>query len=355
MKELAYASCPSDLRETNSEPGNYCMIEVKPNWHDSTELLGYYSTISQKYMLTNFIRFVHKASLRKDVPFFVCLDEMNLAPVEQYFAEYLSVLESRKRLGGDVVTGQILKKDNFSKCDLLRKVTDGAGNSVFTENLYSEEDEVVINYLKDNGLSLPSNLFVIGTVNMDDTTHQFSRKVIDRAMTIEMNGGDLMDMFGGSVKLDFCENPMPVDCFRPRYVNADEVIDAHSLCAEKIKELTVKRLKAVNETLSETPFQVSYRVLNELVIYLGNLLDDNGYQGDGSDDDFEKMVADAVDNIAIMKILPRIEGDDQLLGDADSNDCKLKQLQGKLGSKSSVKITEMISRLRNSSFTRFWA
>lgn len=94
VKELAFLTCPKggELSADPTTPGNYCLIEVKPNWHDSTELLGYYSNLAEKYTITPFLHFVHKAATHPDVPFFVCLDEMNLAPVEQYFAEYLSVL-----------------------------------------------------------------------------------------------------------------------------------------------------------------------------------------------------------------------------------------------------------------------
>ena len=77
-------------------PRNFEMIQVKPNWHDSTELLGYVSRVSGKpaYIVGDFLRFVVKAWENVEVPHFLCLDEMNLAPVEQYFAEFLSVIES---------------------------------------------------------------------------------------------------------------------------------------------------------------------------------------------------------------------------------------------------------------------
>lgn len=97
VRELAFKSCPKYLQDKDeTTPGNYCMIEVKPNWHDSTELLGYYSNLSKSYQFKKFVKFLVKAKMFPDVPFFVCLDEMNLAPVEQYFAEILSVLETRK-------------------------------------------------------------------------------------------------------------------------------------------------------------------------------------------------------------------------------------------------------------------
>ena len=117
-------TCPDgELRnEGGTTPGNYCLVEVKPNWHDSTELLGYYSALSGKYELTDFIRFAYKAAQNKDVPFFLCLDEMNLAPVEQYFAEFLSVLETRKKAGNEILTQYLLSKDRFSNCEIQKKV-----------------------------------------------------------------------------------------------------------------------------------------------------------------------------------------------------------------------------------------
>lgn len=89
VREFAFKSCPKYLQDKDgTTPGNYCMIEVKPNWHDSTELLGYYSRLGSKpgYQFTKFVKFLMKAKMYPNVPFFVCLDEMNLASVEQYFA-----------------------------------------------------------------------------------------------------------------------------------------------------------------------------------------------------------------------------------------------------------------------------
>ena len=355
VRELAFASCPERLQdEDGTTPGNYCMVEVKPNWHDSTELLGYYSSVSKKYYLTKFIHFLYKASLdeNKNVPFFVCLDEMNLAPVEQYFAEFLSVLETRKFANNHIVTEQLIKKEEFEKCELPEE-DDTVGNTrvqLVSDIKYSSKELEIIKHLKENGLALPENVFVIGTVNMDDTTHQFSRKVIDRAMTIEMNGGKLMDMFGGSKKLAYVPDPLPLSAFLPKYVTADEVIEAHRNSEVQIKNITVELLDALNNTLKNTPFQISYRVLNELVIYLGNILDDKCYDGDGSDDDFKAYVAESFANIVMMKVLPRIEGDQELLGD------KLDKIKGlSADTKYNTKLQEMIDRLEDQSFTRFWA
>ena len=141
VQELAFMTCPNgELRnEGGTTPGNYCLVEVKPNWHDSTELLGYYSALSGKYELTDFIRFAYKAAQNKDVPFFLCLDEMNLAPVEQYFAEYLSVMETRKKVGKDILSQYLLRKEVFSNCELQDENGD----------LYSEKDAEIITSLRD--------------------------------------------------------------------------------------------------------------------------------------------------------------------------------------------------------------
>ena len=90
------------------------MVQVKPNWHDSYELFGYVSRVSGKpiFVVGDFLRFVARAWAEPEIPYFLCLDEMNLAPVEQYFAEFLSVIESRKCNNGVVTTDPILRKED---------------------------------------------------------------------------------------------------------------------------------------------------------------------------------------------------------------------------------------------------
>ena len=352
VREFAFKSCPPALQDAEgTTPGNYCMIEVKPNWHDSTEILGYYSNIAEGYQYTKFIKFLVKAMMFPNVPFFVCLDEMNLAPVEQYFAEFLSVLETRKKDKEKKViqSGVLVAPEYFAPI-----LNADSGNGYIAKYLCPEINVNIPRDIYKNtslttiGLTLPDNVFIIGTVNMDDTTHQFSRKVIDRAMTIEMNGGKLEDMFGHSADLQYLpeDQIMELSDFKPEYVNADEVMEAHLEYAEILQEKLVEKLDAINNCLKNTPFQVSYRVLNELCIYAGVLLDDGK--------EIDTAIADAIDQITLMKILPRIEGDEDMFVTKDGN--KLEQLQEILGkdSASGVKLEDMKERLKNSSFTRFW-
>ena len=332
VQELAYMTSPEgELRNENgTAPDNYCLVEVKPNWHDSTELLGYYSALSGRYELTDFIRFVYKAIKNENVPFFLCLDEMNLAPVEQYFAEYLSVLETRKKVDGKIQTQPLLKKDVFANCALYQKETE-EGNPHMTSDgtyqvskaLYSDKDAEIISYLKDNGLSLPENLFVIGTVNMDDTTHQFSRKVIDRAFTIEMNGGNMADMFNDESKalLEYRneDDIVPLVTFRPEFVRAYEVLDdaQYAKYADTIKTKIPELLgnsdgtadeDSINGVLNNTPFRVSYRVQNELVLYLSVLIEQAGFP-----EEIDSLIGEAVLAILLEKVLPRVQGEQKQL------------------------------------------
>ena len=396
VREFAFKSCPKYLQdEDGTTPGNYCMIEVKPNWHDSTELLGYYSNLSKEYQFKKFVKFLVKAKMYPDVPFFVCLDEMNLAPVEQYFAEVLSILETRKHPRNPetkevdmktIKTEVIVEakyfqqlgtmsifKDKETGEPLKQKLTD---RDIYMK-LYGIDEEKDINKevgekteLTTLGLTLPGNVLIIGTVNMDDTTHQFSRKVIDRAMTIEMNGGNLSAMFGGSKNLEYLEDEAEQqkwqNAFTQRYISADEVLKAHPQEAETIMEKLPERLNELNKALKGTPFEVSYRVLNELTIMVGVLLDDNE-EGKSIDD----IINQAVDNILLMKILPRIEGDADMFAIKKKDvqyDNRLKWLEsiapdistdGEEEEKESKqtareKIHEMIERLDNQEFTRFW-
>ena len=399
VREFAFKSCPEYLQDKDgTTPGNYCMIEVKPNWHDSTELLGYYSRLGNKpgYQFTKFVKFLVKAKMYPDVPFFVCLDEMNLAPVEQYFAEILSILETRKVVIGEdgnktIKTEAIIDAEhfkalgkiggfapNFTDRDIYMKLYDIDTESDIDEAVGKRTD------LKTEGLTLPDNVVIIGTVNMDDTTHQFSRKVIDRAMTIEMNGGNLRNMFGGSKNLEYLpdeEQQKWQNAFTRRYVTADEVLEAHSDVAKELVEKLPVQLEEINKALKGTPFEVSYRVLNELTIMVGVMLD----EGKELDD----AIAQSVNNILLMKILPRIEGDAEMFAlsreyktkvgvtydnrlewlkdiapdikepltdaESDNNDTEEKaEAVQEHQPTAKDKIQEMIDRLNNQEFTRFW-
>lgn len=249
--------------------------------------------------------------------------------------------------------------------------------------LYEIEKEEFINEevgrrcdLTTEGLTLPDNVLIIGTVNMDDTTRQFSRKVIDRAMTIEMNGGKLAEMFGDSKDLEYLKSEDQEkwqSAFKQKYVTADEVLKTYPQYAGTLTEKLPQRLEAINEALKGTPFEVSYRVLNELTIMVGVMLDAKG-DGEVTEEELDSIINQAVDNILLMKILPRIEGDREMFAIKDEtdkrkilNETKLDRLlkvapeivftdeeKEKPRQTSRDKIKEMIDRLDSQEFTRFW-
>lgn len=358
VKEMAFATCPNvdDLRSNQASPGNYCLVEVKPNWHDSTELLGYDSAIKKRYVVTKFIKFVVKAMRYPDVPFFVCLDEMNLAPVEQYFAEFLSVLESRKLVNGEIISEPLINREAFQN-DLVAKelfnlqlpsVGDMQVKAVQLSDADLGENANTWHTLQEKGLCLPQNLIVIGTVNMDETTHQFSRKVIDRAMTFEMNEADFDSYFEDKVTLDYVEEPLSAALFLARNVNGNRAIEDIDNLKEQFKTNVVAMLKALNATLEDTPFKIAYRVQNELVLYFTELLREN------PEADQEQLLTTALDDIMMMKVLPRIEGDDELLGTRNDGTLKLLAEFAANLPKSAKKIEEMTKRLERSHFTSFW-
>ena len=269
---------------------------------------------------------------------------MNLAPVEQYFAEFLSILETRKKVGNEILTQYLLSKDRFSNCELQKKVLvkeDGdiiEGDKQYKmEFLYSEKDAEIITYLKEKGLTLPDNLFVIGTVNMDDTTHQFSRKVIDRAFTIEMNGGKMSEMFSPESKmlLEYRDEPIPLEAFKAEFVRAYEVLDDarfakyKDVISTRIPELLgdsdgTAEADSINGILNETPFRVSYRVQNELVLYLSTLIEHANFP---EPDHIEGLIGKATLAILLEKVLPRVQGEQKQLETQKGKSNVLKDLK----------------------------
>lgn len=371
VKEMAYASCPNegDLREDKTSPGNYCLVEVKPNWNDSTELLGYETVLDGgNYHLTKFVKFLIKAMQHENVPFFVCLDEMNLAAVEQYFAEFLSILESRKDVDEIIKSEPLIPAAIFEKYQqkLHKELfpTKDSSNTSTGAGCYTTDDGTAVylhrTYAKlmEEGLRIPRNLIVVGTVNMDDTTYQFSRKVIDRAMTIEMNEVNLNDMFDIEKPdaLSYREDVVDKGWFFAPFAQSNSALQQmngeRELLEKKIKA-TIGQTDADGTTtpdsleaiLGKTPFRIAYRVVNELILHFYALRQENKKA------EFEELYNKALDNILMMKVLPRIEGNEDLVKEPLA---QLATWTEVAYPKANAKIIEMRERLELSHFTSFW-
>ena len=174
--------------------GAFCLVPVAPNWTTNEDLLGYHNPVANAYVDTEFTRFLREAAAEQAAaeeagepskPFFFVLDEMNLARVEYYLAKFLSVMEARDHEG------------------------------------------VALELSETERIALPKNMYAIGTVNVDETTHGFADKVYDRAQVIElpMTAQDLTDFVGdapyAAQLLDVWAAVSPVAPFAYRV--ADEV------------------------------------------------------------------------------------------------------------------------------------
>ena len=300
------------------KPANFEIIQVKPNWHNSMDVVGYLSNIPEPhYVFTPFVHFIVKAWQNPDVPFFLCLDEMNLAPVEEYFAEYLSAVESRGFENGEYETDPIIKpfkefgEEKPSK-ESKESVCDCMLNALLPDFKASETNGAkakLIDRLRNKGLTLPQNLIVIGTVNMDETTFSFSRKVLDRAMSIEMNEVDYEKFIFGATDdeiKNLCSQIGTEDLNRllvDRHIEANEVLTELGGTMEgSDTQFVIHYLECINELLEGTPFKLGYRASNEALIYLA-AAKDFGCQSNSA----------AMDDFTLMKILSRIEGDESKL------------------------------------------
>lgn len=336
VRKLAQASInlkqeDESSRWTNQHPKNFELVQVKPNWHNSMDVVGYKSNIGREhYEFTPFVEFIAKACLNKNVPYFLCLDEMNLAPVEEYFAEFLSAIESRS----------IDKDGNYTTDPIIKPFTsfDGNDNKMsdsMIAHLLGKLDSEVKLYLAETfrtkGLMLPQNLIVMGTVNMDETTFSFSRKVLDRAMSIEMNEVNFEKFLSGS-----SENVVPVfkECDRELIVN-------RPIKAKSIKEkLDIKArdiinyLTDINKLFEGTPFKLGYRSANEALLYVSSS------QDFGNDN-----IAKALDEFSLMKILSRIEGDENKLA-VEPNDDRITDIGGLIKTVDKYGQTNLLSLLQ---------
>lgn len=345
VRELARACWDEGTDEYKAQkPKNFQMVQVKPNWHDSSDLIGYVSRVSGKaeFVAGEFLKFIAKAWENTETPYFLCLDEMNLAPVEQYFAEYLSVIESRKsHEDGTVTTDPIVEKANEEWYFNL------------TASLTSDED--IRKQFNEQGICIPQNLIVVGTVNMDETTFSFSRKVLDRAMTIEMNE---VDLHGG-----LTERNEPIGKLDKAELIGYAVDGVDVYAANKeVCETVLTYLDAVNSVLEGTPFKIAYRTRNEFLLYVVNNLP---YKKGENDEEFPQgyVVARALDEITSMKVLSRIEGDDTKVSDklldslTETIEEGLREVSGDENTVKSIslaKLKEMKDKLV-SGYTSFWS
>ena len=257
---------------TGHNPRQFQLLPVRPDWNDSTALFGYHNILANRYVSTPFLDIARLAALpeNRQRAFFVCLDEMNLARMEHYLADYLSALESRSH-----------------RIPLHPDVPD---------------------------LALPPNLFVTGTVNVDETTHGFSRKVLDRANTLDFDEApQLSGSAGGKGQARIDEDLGLSSAERQalflssRAANVGRARERLSQIDAQFPERALAALQAVNDQLYAHRLHFAYRVRDDVLMFLANSFDAQTNQG--------LLLPDTRDNFTLaldlqirQKVLPKLHG-----------------------------------------------
>lgn len=310
----------------------YKLVSVRPDWSDSSDLFGHVD-LNGRFVPGAIIDFIKKAELDNSNPYFLCLDEMNLARVEYYLSDILSVIETRELKDGQVVTDPLL-----------------------SANAYGTDKDAAGKY---GTLRIPENFYIIGTVNMDETTFPFSRKVLDRANTIEFS---TVDFLSGFNRTSVEAKPLNLgnDFMKAEYVFFKQ--------CESEKDFTDKlcvELQEINKILEKANAHVGYRVRDEIAFYMLNnkkagLLSEN----------------EAFDNEIMQKILPRIQGSSAAVknmlcelfkrcaGEYESYQTESDDISSKMFKaaqkadckyrKSAEKIAYMVRRFEEDGFTAYW-
>lgn len=246
------------------------VVPVRPDWTDSSDLLGY-TALDQRFIPGRLLSLCKRAIAEPETQFFFVLDEMNVARVEYYFAEVLSIIENRRVDAASAIV-----------TDSLNPTADGEWADVY----------------------LPSNVAIVGTVNMDETTHGFSRKVLDRAFVIELTDVDLTDYGNPAV-----ETSPPLKWSADEWrVRALRLAESQDLTDPVVKQ-TVDALVEANKALRLAQLQVGYRVRDEAALFC---LAARAHRDSFIDTDDTPV--SPLDLCIGMKVLPRIQGGGALIG-----------------------------------------
>ena len=217
--------------QSRNDDKHYQIVPVGANWTDNTNIVGYYNVITEKYQSTPAYDLIKRANENPNDPYFLILDEMNLSHVERYFSDFLSSIES---------------------------------------------DEEIPLYGSDETLKLPKNLFIIGTVNVDETTYMFSPKVLDRANTIEFDVLSAMEYMKSDISpdelhgnIEYLQTPLK-DCDVGN-LNIDDLREIFSniYCQDdNLWDLLAEEISLFQEALKNTGFDFGFRVINEILRFM---------------------------------------------------------------------------------------
>lgn len=299
------------------------IVPVKPNWTSAEDLLGYYNPLEKKYLATPFLEALFEASRNPETPYLICLDEMNLARVEYYFADFLSLLEERTETpeihlysdseGSHLVSetrnflslidetkARLEKPQLATFLDLLR---DEEVNAKLHEMCGFQEGDSLLKYHNQlrkligsylntpSTLKLPQNVRVIGAINVDETTHYLSPKILDRAHIVRF-GSPLMadwdkvedEVESYDIDLDL---PIEIDAYSLGNRAQYPAFDRHAPLARTLIEL-------VREYLEPLGVEFGLRTIRQALHYSAAL------QKFGAG---EQLI---LNNIVLHKVLPKL-------------------------------------------------
>ena len=276
---------PLDASTPDRLPATYAVVAVRPDWTDNRGLLGYYNPITRDYQTTPFLRLLLAAAEeqaqaaaeeRPPIPFFVILDEMNLARVEHYFSDFLSCLESGEPLH--------LHDDPL--------VASGA----------SEAGEVI-----PMQCVIPRNLFFTGTLNVDESTYMFSPKVLDRAFVLEFNSVDL-ESLGAETDTDTEGSALALKHFDGALEIRDKPgPEDYGRFRELLDGALHRALRSLHQRLEAEHRHFGYRVATEIGRFVGLARTQAGKD--------PGMLWEALDVAIVAKVLPKLHGTQQELED----------------------------------------
>ena len=254
---------------------NWLIVPVGADWTDNTKILGFYNPLEERYVSTPILDFILQAMKNPSLPYFLILDEMNLSHVERYFSDFLSAMESDEEIP-------------------LYKLSENKANF--------EEDNTVI----PEKIRLPKNLFVTGTVNIDETTYMFSPKVLDRSNVVEFKPQkeDVLELI-----LDRREAKNIVTAgvgIAEGFMDLSNIIRTGICNVEKSKlELVKDFLNSLYDILQESKFEFAYRTVKEIRQYFAA-----SFELQKKDFDITKTMDEQI----AQKILPKIYGDKKQIG-----------------------------------------
>lgn len=259
--------------ETNEGADDkYIIVPVGANWTDNTNIIGYYNVITNEYQSTPAYDFIQKAENDSGNPYFLILDEMNLSHVERYFADFLSAIESKEEIP-----------------------------------LYGE----------DRTIKLPENIFIIGTVNVDETTYMFSPKVLDRANTIEFDTLDAIDYMNNNINtrdfngnIEYLQSPLiDSDISDLNIEELKEILFNISYEGNSLWDILANELTIFQKTLKSSGFDFGFRVINEILRFM---IVSWKYENSPTEWDNWQRYFDAQIK---QKILPKLHGSEKAIGE----------------------------------------